>query len=242
MNNIEKLLKGNKYICFLDFEGTQFSHEMIALGAIFVSLDRFGRIKKEKEPFKLFVKPKNRIGTIVKELTGITDEQVEKEGVSFKVALEKLKKYIGVHFLKCSFITYGNHDMKILSESISHNLEFPKEICYQIRKNYIDFGAFFAEYVKDAKGNNLSLIHACELFGVDIFGPAHDPAADAINLARLYDAFLKERQIVEEKYWNNLKYSIGRYPVPIQKALRKLLNHESVTKEEFEEFMKGYLK
>ena len=49
MKKFDKLLKGHKNIVFLDFEGTQFSHEMIAIGAIATTIDRNGRIKKAKK-------------------------------------------------------------------------------------------------------------------------------------------------------------------------------------------------
>ena len=60
MKKFDRLLKGHKNIVFLDFEGTQFSHEMIAIGAVSTVIDRNGRIKKMKKPFKILVKAKNK--------------------------------------------------------------------------------------------------------------------------------------------------------------------------------------
>ena len=49
------VLKGHKVLVFMDYEGTQFSHEMIAIGAILVVIDqKTGRIKKKKAPFIFF--------------------------------------------------------------------------------------------------------------------------------------------------------------------------------------------
>ena len=48
MKKFERLLKGHKSLVFLDFEGTQFSHEMIAIGAVHAVIDRHGYIKKSK--------------------------------------------------------------------------------------------------------------------------------------------------------------------------------------------------
>ena len=76
MKKFERLLKGHKSLVFLDFEGTQFSHEMIAIGAMHVSIDRNGYIKKHKKPFRIYVKAHNRVGKIVTDLTGITDFKV----------------------------------------------------------------------------------------------------------------------------------------------------------------------
>ena len=46
MQALEKILKGRKSLCFIDLEGTQFSHEMIAIGAVKVDVRRDGSIKK----------------------------------------------------------------------------------------------------------------------------------------------------------------------------------------------------
>ena len=53
MQKADSLLKGHHYICFLDFEGTQYSHEMIALGAVLATLDRKGNIKRLKPSLKI---------------------------------------------------------------------------------------------------------------------------------------------------------------------------------------------
>ena len=166
MKKFERLLKGHKSLVFLDFEGTQFSHEMIAIGATHVVIDRNGYIKKHKKPFRIYVKAHNRVGKIVTDLTGITDEMLKQKGVSFFTAMSELKKYVGLSFRKSSFITFGSHDMKILSSSISYSFDFPKEIVQSIQQNYIDFSAFISEFMKDDKGNPLSLIKYCDAFGV----------------------------------------------------------------------------
>lgn len=114
MKKMQSLLKGHHYICFLDFEGTQFSHEMIAIGAVLATLDRKGFIKREKDAFKIYVRPKNKVGTYVSNLTHITDELLAKEGVSFYKAMNELRNYLGSAFKKCSFMTFGNHDYRIL--------------------------------------------------------------------------------------------------------------------------------
>ena len=82
MEKVRRLLRGYRHICFLDFEGTQFSHEMIAFGAMLTTVDKNGLIVKEKKPIKYYVKCKNQIGKFVKNLTGITEKDLEKHGVA----------------------------------------------------------------------------------------------------------------------------------------------------------------
>lgn len=240
MKKLLKLLKGHKHIAFLDFEGTQFSHEMIAIGAVLVSIGKNGEVKKWKKPFKRYVKAKNKIGKYVSELTGINQKTLDSEGISFAKAMLDLKKYIGLHFKKATFITFGNHDMRILGQSIAYNLDFPKDVCSQIQKNYLDYSVFISEFVKDSKGNPLSLVHYCELFDVELEGPNHDPSADAFNLAKLYDAFLQNKEKVVSEYKLALLKN-SRYPQPVKILLEKIVNGETVTPDNLEEEIREYI-
>jgi len=241
MKKVQSLLKGHKHLAFLDFEGTQFSHEMIAIGAVIVSLDKNGRIKKYKEPFKRYVLAKNKIGSVVVKLTGITQETLDKEGVSFAKAMDDFKRYCGVNFKKSSFVTFGNHDMKILNESIAHNFNCDKDICSQIQKNYIDFSVLISEFIKDSNNNPMSLLNYCKLLGVKTEGDAHDPKYDALNLAYLYDKFLENKALLLDEYLKVLQ-KINHLPEPIRKSVIKLANGEDVSGDEFREFAREYIK
>ena len=240
MKKFERLLKGHKSLVFLDFEGTQFSHEMIAIGAVHAVIDRHGYIKKSKKPFRIYVKAHNRVGKIVTDLTGITEDMLKQKGVTFFTAMSELRKYVGLSFKKSSFITFGNHDMKILSSSISYSFDFPKEIVQCIQQNYIDFSAFISEFMRDDKGNPLSLIRYCDAFGVKQAGPAHDPAVDAENLAWLYDATMRHSEILLDEYKKVLK-SFNHFPQPVSNVIKKLANNENVTSDEFDKEIKDYI-
>ena len=241
MKKVQRLLKGYRHICFLDFEGTQFSHEMIAFGAIFVTLDKNGLIAKQKKPIRQYVKCKNPIGKFVVNLTGITQKDLDKYGIGFAEAIKEIKKYCGINFKKSIFMTFGNHDIRILNQSSSYNLDSPRDLCDVIKKNYVDFQAIISEFVKDDNGNPLSLSHYLELFNVEFDGQAHDPLYDAVNLARLYNIFLKEKDKVLEQYLKVLgRNNFG--PQPVTLAVHKLVNGETVTPEEFNELVKDYLK
>ena len=242
MKKLSRVLKGHKHLVFLDFEGTQFSHEMIAIGAQLVVINpKTGRIVKRKEPFKIYVKAKNKIGNYVTDLTGITEETLKNKGVIFDTAMKALKKYVGLAFKKSTFITFGNHDLRILNQSIAYNIVYPKDICSQIQKNYFDYLTFISEFIRDDNGNPLSLVHYCELFHVPEAGTAHDPEVDAINLANLYDAFIEKSDLVVSEYMKHLKLHSKNLSEPISKAITKLASGESVTAKEFEDFIRGYL-
>lgn len=241
-DKLKRALKGHKVLVFLDFEGTQFSHEMIAIGAIATVIDpKTGRIKKRKHPFKIYVRAHNKIGSYVVELTGIDEKTLKEKGVVFDTAMKSLKKYVGIGFKNATFITYGNHDMRILSQSIAYNLAYPKDITSQIQKNYFDFSTFIGEFIRDDNGNSLSLVHLCELFGLSMAGEAHDPEVDAINLANLYDAFLEKTDLVVEEYAKHLRKHNGNLPMPVAKVVAKLAAGETVTSEEFIDYIRKYI-
>lgn len=240
MKKVNRILRGRKNICFLDFEGTQFSHEMIAFGAYFTHVNKDGEITKAKNPIRAYVKCKNSIGRFVRELTGITEKDLEKYGVDFATAINQIKKYCGMNFKKTCFVTFGNHDIRILNQSCSYNLNAPTELCDIIKKNYFDFQPVISEFIKDDKGNPLSLTHYLEVFNIQFDGTAHDPMYDAVNLAKLYNVFLKEKEIVLNEYCKVLNRSnVG--PEPVNNVVRKLLSGESVTPEEFKQYIRDYI-
>ena len=99
----------------------------------------------------------------------------------------------------------------------------------------------YTEGMEDDNGNPLSLSHYLELIGVEFDGTAHDPLYDAVNLGKLYNIFLIEKDIVLEQYLKVLKRgSFG--PKPVSEAIHKLVNGEAVTPEEFVELIKDYIK
>ena len=241
MKLLDKAIKNKKYLVFLDFEGTQYSHEMIAIGAVLATLNRKGEIKRLKKGYKAYVLSKNKIGTFVENLTGINQALLDKKGVSFSKAMKDFREYCGSAFTKCTFVTFGNHDMKILGQSFSYNLDSPKEIIAQIQHNYLDFSQFISTFTKDSHNNPYSLSNYCAHYYVDREGIEHDPLYDAINLAKLYDAFVKNPDIVLEDYLNNLT-RMPHLPQPIKAVITKLSNGEDVSSEAFKEITKEYLK
>ena len=220
----------------MDLEGTQFTHEMIAIGAVKVEIRKDGSVKKIHKGMYTLVKAKNRIGKVVTDLTGITEANLKEKGVSFRVAIDMLKKYMGHDFSKCLFVTFGNHDFRIMSQSLAHNLDVKKEDVELIIKHQFDFAEFANNYVKDENNNNLSLANMLKVFNIDFEGTQHDALADTKNLVYLYDAFIKNREILKNEYCKRL----GMYrhlPEPIHLAIEKLANKQNVTAEEFEKFV-----
>lgn len=241
MKILTKLLKGRRHICFLDFEGTQYTSEMIAFGGIIATVDKNGVIKNYRKPIEFYVKAKNKIGRFVEELTGIKQAKLDKVGIPFSRALKEIKQYCGINFKKTVFMTFGNHDMKILNQSISYNLDTPKDITEVIHHNYVDYQSIISDYVRDETGNPYSLANYLNIFDLEFSGTQHDPKDDAINLMRLYDAFSKKQDIVLKEYLKALS-STRHLPSPIKKATEKLSKGEDVSSQDFISYCEDDLK
>lgn len=240
MKKLNKLLKNRRSIIFLDFEGTQFSHEMISLGAVICSITSTGKIKRFHKPFEIYVKPKNKIGKYVVDLTGITEEKLKIDGVSFKEAIEKFKKYCGSYFRNAVFATFGAHDIRIINQSIAYNIDAPVELCRHIQKNHMDVSEIISEFIKDENGNPMSLVNYCKLFSVEEAGPAHNAAVDALNLAHLYDKFTGEKTLILNEYKKVLKKT-KHLPHPVAQVINKLISGKDVSAEEFEQELREYI-
>ena len=241
--NVKKLLnalKGRKHICFLDFEGTQYSHEMIAFGAVFVSLNKDGTVKNCKKPIKYLVQAKNKVGKFVENLTGINDYDVKQRGVSFAQAVKEIKKYCGLHFTKTVFMTFGNHDFRIFNQSISYNLDSPKEYTSVIHKGFFDFQNFIMEFCKDDSGNPYSLENYLKVYNIVFEGTTHDPQYDAYNLMLLYNAFLTKKEITLKEYLKILARG-NNMPVPVRELVKKVTSGETVSSDTFSALAKEYI-
>lgn len=240
MKELEKHIQHRRSLCFLDLEGTQFSHEMIALGAVKVDLHRDMTIKKYHQGYYSLVKAKNKIGKVVTDLTGITEDMVKKDGKSFRVVVKELKEYLGKDFSKTLFVTFGSHDLRILSQSLAYNLDASKDDVYIMIKHAFDLSDFISTFVKDDNNNTYSLSNMLKVFGVDFKGTQHDAYADALNLAYLYEAMLEHRDVMKNEYLKVLnKYK--HLPEPIHQIVVKLTSGESVTPEDFAKLVEDSL-
>ena len=236
MKALTNLLQLRKTLCFMDLEGTQFTHEMIAIGAIKVEIRKDGTVKKIHKGMYTLVRAKNRVGKVVTDLTGITDADLKEKGISFRAAIEQLKKYMGRDYSKCLFVTFGNHDFRIMAQSLAHNLDVKKEDVEVIIKHQFDFADFANSYIKDENNNNLSLANMLKVFNIEFEGTQHNALADTLNLVYLYDAFIKNREILKNEY----RKTLGMYrhlPQPIHLAIEKLANQQDVSAEEFEKLV-----
>lgn len=241
MEAFKKILKGRTNLVFIDFEGTQFSHEIIAVGCSKVKCDLNGMINsKNNETYKRYVKCYGTVGKIVSEMTSIDNDKLKNEGVTLEEMLKEIEAFVGDELTDTAFIVFGSNDIKMLVDSINFSKPSSDYIGYNICKRTIDFQSFISQFIKDKNGNNYSLTNYLKIFNVDPFGQSHDPLNDAIDLMNLYDAFMKDKSIKDKEYLQVLKNQ-KVFPTPVRKMINKLINGENVSSEEFKKEVHKYL-
>lgn len=239
MKIIDKTLNDFKQVVFLDFEGTQTSQEIIAIGAIKVKLDAKNHVSKVYKGYKRYVLCEGEVGKVVIKLTGIDDELLKEKGIPFVEAIKALEKYTGTEPTK--FFVYGNFDMHLLhSTAIRYELnDYP--FIQNIYKNKVDFSIILARYVRSAKNTQLSLVDALHLFEENIDPNIHDPLSDSINLMNLYEAFLTKKNILKREY-EKVVSNTPNLPTPFVKIMKKLKSDEKVTYKDFQTYVEEEIK
>ena len=227
---------------FMDLEGTQFSHEMIEIGAYKVLLRDDLTIKKIFPGFKSYVIPKARIGKVVTDLTGITEEMIDKEGKPYRVVQQSFKKYVGRDFNNALFVTFGSHDYVIITASAENNMDASMEQARFITHHGFDFAQWLANFIRDPNGNNYSLANYLKIFGVPFEGKAHDALVDARNLVDLYKAVLANPQVIKENYKELVARKSGHLPEPVRKVMQSLHEGKTVTPKDYDALVEDYLK
>lgn len=241
MKALKKILRDYRTLVFLDFEGTQLSHEIIAIGAQKVHIDEFGNIIEENiEGFHRYVKAKNSIGRIVEEMTKIKESTLKENGISFEQMLNEFVQYIGEPIKQCLFLTFGSNDARMIQLSIECSKPSNFAIGQLIMSQIFDFMFFINQYVKDDQGNSYSLVNYLKYFNVEPIGEAHDPLNDARNLKSLYSAFNSNKDLVLESY-KKILLTQKIYPEPVKKVIKKLLSDQVVQPKEFNDLIKDFL-
>ena len=146
MEAFKKLLKNRHTLVFMDFEGTQFSHEIIAIGLVKTTCDDNGIINGPYQTYKRYVKSYGPIGKIVTRITSITPEILKNEGVTLEEALDEIKIFLDDNHNDTAFIAFGSNDVKMIVDSIRYSKPSNDYVGYQMCKNSIDFLAFLSQF------------------------------------------------------------------------------------------------
>ncbi len=145
--------------------------EIIQLGAV-----RMTESQEVTDEFQVMVKPKyyRRLNRRVSKLTGIKENQLRDEGVSFVEAMDAFRSWCGEDII---FLTWGFDDIGILRENLQ---------LYGLDTRFTDrwYNAqmiFNAQ--TDGSNSQKALKTAMEIFGIEPTRPAHDALGDAYHTA-----------------------------------------------------------
>jgi inhibitor of KinA sporulation pathway (predicted exonuclease) len=240
MKKLARLIGHRRTLVFLDLEGTQQSHELIAIAAIKAEINEDLTIKKTYKGIHHIVRPKKEVGKFVTQLTKITEIDVVDKGISFAKAMMVLRNYLGKNFKKAAFIVFGNHDARILHQSFHHSPDALETTVKTVTGNLIDYSMFLSEFIKDQNGNPLSLINNLLVFKEPFQGEHHQPLDDAKNLMLLYRRVLENKETIMSEYLKIFK-QFRHLPEPVKIIIQQLLDDKTVEKKDLMQAVKDYL-
>ena len=149
--------------------------EIIQIGA--VKIETTGDMR-EVDSFQILVRPlKNPIlSDYIVNLTEITQEKVEKEGILFPLALSRFINFIGEHPID---ILSNGGDEEVIEENCQiHNIPF-----LSIFKKSTDLKIYFSEVLGISRKNCTSGMLP-ELFGLNNHEKQHDALGDARSISQ----------------------------------------------------------
>jgi len=241
MKSLINALKNKHTLVFIDFEGTQFGHEIIASGLVKCHIDDNGKILSfDEKGLLIYTKPRTQIGKIVTSITSLTEEFIKEHGISWGETINEIENYIGEDMDDTIFVCFGPNDLKMVADSCQ--LSHPENASKAKRwlSNFFDIMTFFSQYIRDPKGNTYSLVNFLKVFGIESVGNSHNPLNDAYDLMHLYEAFLNNPDIVFNEYLKQLN-RIRLYPCPIKEVITELINGKTITSQMFYKIVKDYL-
>ena len=229
-------------LVFLDLEGTQLSHETIAIGACkyFCGPDLLPLPGKKIQVFKRLIKPQSPVGGVVTILTGITDDRLKTEGITFHKALVEL-----MTFTKCTgkkvYITFGNQDLNMLYQSkVRANDQLCQDFYDHIKRNWFDMQAFVSRFVHDERHMTFSQPKLLEIYEAKNLQHAHDPLYDAENLMNLFIQLIKRPDITLREFKKNLLTSKDFFIIS-KPFIDDLCNGKDVSSVDFNKAIEDYL-
>lgn len=227
-------------LVFMDLEATSFTSEMIEIGAYLAEINKDGSIKKVHAPFKRYVKAKHQVGFYVAQLTGITDEKLRNEGEDYPAVLSSFRKYVGKFWDSCRFVTFSEHDMVIVKNTMAQYRDLNPSYARNIYRHHLDLQRLLDRYIQDQNGNPYSLTNYLKVFGLEFDGKAHDAIYDALNLLDLYKVAREGKEIFIKEYKNVL---CGAKTRPVVKEIIHMLSEgKTVTPEMFDALLEDTFK
>lgn len=135
----------------------------------------------------ILIKPKrSKVSPFCTELTTLTQELLDREGISFEDAIQIVKeRYQSKEF---TWASYGNYDLNMLQrQCTARNIQFP------LSKHHINVKSFFADTYGLSKPTGMN--GALHLLEIPLEGTQHRGKDDANNIAKILNWSLANSKI-----------------------------------------------
>lgn len=131
----------------------------------------------------ILVKPKNsKVSPFCTELTTLTQQQLDEEGMSFSEACQILEN----KYSQYTWASYGAYDIKMMTAQCNK-----RNIDYPLSESHINVKQLFAE--KKGLKKPVGMAGALYVLGIPLEGTHHRGVDDANNIAKILYWCLKNR-------------------------------------------------
>ena len=164
---------------YLDFEATQFSNEIISIGCVADNGSRFSRL----------VKANKKVSKFITDLTGITQEMLDTEGLSADEAFLAFYQYVKENNEPGkvpTYYCYGNSDKDFIKHTVQHMTNFEAIIfASSVQALLVDYSNTVKNYLS-TRGLALKKLVAL-IRHVDEIEQKHDALDDALMLKECFE-------------------------------------------------------
>jgi DNA polymerase III epsilon subunit-like protein len=189
---LSKKVAPAELVVFFDFEGTQFSHKAIAVGinAYEKNAGDLFPLNGEVISYKAYIQTRDKIGPVVKKMTGIDEGLLKKEGKPFATVIKEIIN-LTRNYPKKVYISYGEMDLKILFGSLNFHDDYQASFFRHVTRNYLDFHEYISRFLIDENGQSLSIEKLLNYYHLMEKGSAHDSLFDSKALMDIFLSYIK---------------------------------------------------
>lgn len=168
----------------LDLEHNQPSGKICQIGAV-VGDTKTGEISQR---LRIYINPGEPIAQYITDLCGITQIQIDQEGVSLEKGYEQLKDFHRKHSEFMNPVTWGGGDSEVLHQQLGPTVN--DDWCFGRR--WIDAKTLVVSQMiaKEDKIYSGGLASAMKRFNLKFQGRKHDALDDAENTFKIYHHML----------------------------------------------------
>lgn len=153
--------------------------DIIEIGVAVVSLSRL----ETTHSASILVKPtRSTVGPFCTKLTTITQEMVDKDGIYFLEACERLRNEYRAH--ERTFVSYGDYDRKKFEKDCTD-----LKVRYPFGPRHLNIKNFAAQALGMSKEAGMD--QTLQLMGMKLEGIHHRGGDDAKNIAKIYISLMR---------------------------------------------------